>query len=100
MHVDPPHPGPHLPPLHPPNPLQLGHGDTSDANTPTLVPALSRGTIDVDALAQAARPVVAYSVAASDRYAVVPDSAPGDGETGDGAVPGTSSVPDAKRQKV
>lgn len=79
---------------------QLGHGDTADANTPTLVPALSRGTIDLDALAKAARPMVLYSVAASDRYAVVPDSAPGDGEAGEGTVPGSASVPDAKRQKM
>ena len=74
---------------------QLGHGGTTDSNAPVLVPALSAGGIDTAALAKAAQPVVAYTVAASDRYAVVPDSAPDDGS---GDAPG-SAVPDAKRHK-
>lgn len=80
-----------------PPPPQLGHGNTDDCNQPTLVPSLSAGSIDVDALNLAARPTVAYSVAPSDRYAVVPES--GDGGSGDGlaAASGRDEVPDAKR---
>ncbi|KAI7844220.1 hypothetical protein COHA_002354 [Chlorella ohadii] len=76
---------------------QLGHGNTEDCNQPTLVPSLSAGSIDVDALNLAARPTVAYSVAPSDRYAVVPES--GDGGSGDGlaAASGRDEVPDAQR---
>lgn len=78
-------------------PPQLGHGNTEDCNQPTLVPSLSAGSIDVDALNLAARPTVAYSVAPSDRYAVVPES--GDGGSGDGlaAASGRDEVPDAQR---
>ena len=88
----------HAPSRPPSCPAQLGHSGTRDCNTPIEVPALSRGSIDVAALTQAAQPVVAYTVAASDRYAVVPDSAPGDGD--DGAPADASAVPDVKRQKV
>ena len=61
------------------------------------MPPLSAGTIDLDALNLAARPTAAYSVAPSDRYAVVPES--GDGGSGDGltSASGRDEVPDAKR---
>lgn len=76
---------------------QLGHGGTQDCNAPVLVPSLSAGGIDTAALAKAAQPQVMYSVAASDRYAVVPDSAPTD--DGGGGQGGGAAVPDAKRLK-
>ena len=90
-----------LPAPHRPAPPQLGHGGTQDCNSPAEVPALSRGSIDIAALTQAAQPVVMYSVAPSDRYAVVPDSAPGDSDAA-AEVPasGGAAVPEAKRQKV
>lgn len=89
-----------LAPPQPPFSLQLGHGGTQDCSAPVLVPALSAGSIDVEALTKAAQPVVLYSVAASDRYAVVPDSAPAEGDGGDGVGVASAAVPDAKRHKV
>ena len=88
-----------LTPLSPPLPKpagQLGRGDMQDANTPTLLPALSVGTLSAEALTKAAHPVVSYAIPAGERYAVVPDSNQ-DGDWEDGA-----SVPDLapKRQRV
>ena len=91
-----PLPRPSHPPL-PPTPPQLGHSSTQDCNTPVEVPALSAGGIDVEALMRAAQPVAMFSVAPSDRYAVVPDSDGGGGGDGLVSASGRDEVPDASR---
>ncbi|KAI3438258.1 hypothetical protein D9Q98_000694 [Chlorella vulgaris] len=96
---------------------QLGHSGMQDSREPKELTALSRGNINIEAFTQRARPVVAYGVAPSDRYAVVPDSEPGadavpqfstvpevpvGDEAAAAAVPDTlpDTVPDAKRLRV
>ncbi|PSC72205.1 ultraviolet-B receptor UVR8 [Micractinium conductrix] len=81
---------------------QLGTGGTQDSNVPVEILALSVGSINLDAFTQEARPVGVQGVAPSDRYAVVPDSAPPSNEAGGTLQPSSAAaVPEPnKRQKV
>lgn len=77
---------------------QLGTGEAKDVNLPVALPELTAGAaMSVETLTRASHPVVAYSIPAADRYAVVPD----DGETraDPHAVPDADG-PGAKRQRV
>lgn len=78
---------------------QLGNGSTQDTNLPVEVPTLSRGGISLDAFTRDARPAVLYGVSPSDRYAVVPDSAPADVDMVGAPLP-AGAVPDAHWQRM
>ncbi len=77
---------------------QLGTGEAKDVNLPVPLPELTAGAaLSVEALTRAAHPVVAYSIPAADRYAVVPDD--GEAEADPHAVPDADGQR-AKRQRV